>query len=79
MYGDSNSFSLIGCRKTIFTKTFGVGVGLEVGGWGGGVVQFCFSDSKYLNFGTFWVFFILNLGLDGKKSVAHTRYFFFIL
>lgn len=69
MYGDSNSFSLIGCRKTIFTKTFGVG--------GGGVVQFCFSDSKYLNFGTFWVFFILNLGLDGKKSVAHTRYFFF--
>lgn len=75
MYGDFNSFSLIGCRKTIFTKTFGVGVGLG----GGGVVQFCFSDSKYLNFGTFWVFFILNLGLDGKKSVAHTRYFFFIL
>lgn len=83
MYGDSNSFSLIGCRKTIFIKTFGVG-------WGGGngvcvctILFFCrnfvIQHSKYLNFGTFWVFFILNLGLDGKKSVAHTRYFFFIL
>lgn len=63
MYGDSNSFSLIGCRKTIFTKTFGVGVGLgkgNGGGGGGGGVQFCFSVGIFC-YTTFKIFKFWNI------------------